>query len=227
MTNILLSRGILRENYMIEALKDILKKEHKVCILAFSFFDKIITSKEAYDGYYKEGGEYYQKMVDSFLPYGIKENQISWIYYFDDNHQSAVEKINAADIIYFPGGSPDEMMVRISEFNLKEVLEAQDKIFIGSSAGAMIQFDTYHISPDMDYDCFSLQEGLSLIDDYIIEVHYRRRKKQKSSLRKMHRLTHKDIYAIPDDGAIIYHDKSMILINSARQLYNHKGVIRK
>lgn len=227
MTHILLSRGIIGKDDMVRQLKDIIKKEHKVCILAFSFFEKHIHSKEAYDAYYKKGGEYYQKMIDSFAPYDIKENHITWIYYFDDTKESAKQKISDADIIYFPGGSPDQMMTRIIEFELKEHLESQDKIFIGSSAGAMIQFDAYHISKDVDYDCFSLQEGLSLIDEFIMEVHYRRRKKQKSALRKMHRLTHKNIYGIPDDGAIIYDNKNIKLIGSSSQLYNRKGVIRK
>jgi peptidase E len=166
-------------------------------------------------------------MIDSFAPYDINESQISWIYYFDDTKESAKQKINDADIIYFPGGSPDQMMTRIIEFELKEHIEAQDKIFIGSSAGAMIQFSEYHISKDADYDCFSIQEGLTLISDFIIEVHYRRRKKQKSALRKMHRLTHKNIYSIPDDGAIIYNHLTIRTIGSAIQLYNHKGVNRR
>ncbi|BCR35779.1 Type 1 glutamine amidotransferase-like domain-containing protein [Mariniplasma anaerobium] len=227
MTHILLSRGIIGRDDMVKELKNIIKKEYKVCILAFSFFDKHIDSKEDYDLYYKKGGEYYQKMIDSFAPYDIKESQISWIYYFDDTKESAKQKISDADIIYFPGGSPDQMMTRIIEFELKEHIEAQDKIFIGSSAGTMIQFADYHISKDIDYDCFSLQEGLTLISDFIIEVHYRRRKKQKSALRKMHRLTHKNIYGIPDNGAIIYDNNKIILLNDASQLYNHKGVIRK
>jgi peptidase E len=227
MTHILLSRGIIGRDDMVIQLKEIIKKEYKVCILAFSFFDKHIDSKEVYDLYYKKGGEYYQKMIDSFAPYGVIENQISWIYYFDDTKDTAKQKISDADIIYLPGGSPDQMMNRIIDFDLKEHLESQDKIFIGSSAGAMIQFENYHISKDIDYDCFSLQEGLSLISDFIVEVHYKRRKKQKSALRKMHRLTHKNIYGIPDDGAIIYEHQTIKTIGSAIQLYNHKGVIRK
>ena len=226
MTNILLSRGIIGDQMMVQELNEIIKADHKVCILAFSFFEKHIKSKGAYDLYYKPGGEYYQKMVDAFMPYGISEANISWIYYFDDKTASAKSKLNEADIIYFPGGSPDKMMERINEFNIKEHLEKQDKIFIGSSAGAMIQFDEFHISPDMDYHCFALEEGLSLINEFIIEVHYRRRKKQKSSLRKMHRLTHKDIYVIPDDGAVIYHNQNIKTVGTAYQLYNKKGVIR-
>ncbi len=226
MTHILLSRGIIGKDYMVSELKSIIKKNHQVCILAFSFFEKDIPTKQAYDLYYKKGGEYYQKMIDSFMPYGIDESQINWIYYHDDDIKSAIKKIEASDIIYFPGGSPDQMMNRILEFNLKEVLEDKSKIYIGSSAGAMIQFDTYHISKDRDYHAFSLNRGLSLIDHFIIEVHYRRRKTQKSSLKKMYRLSRKDIYVIPDDGALIYHQGLIKCINPARQLYTPRGVIR-
>lgn len=227
MINILLSRGIIGEDYMVKELSGIIKKEHKVCILAFSFFDFHIPGKEAYDQYYKKGGEYYQKMVDNFSPYGIKESQIEWIYYFDDTTQSATKKINSADIVYFPGGAPERMMERINEFKLKEVLETNDKIYIGSSAGAMIQFNTFHISPDREYSRFSINQGLNLINDFIIEVHYRRRKKQKSSLRKMHRQTDKDIYAIPDDGAIVYHQELITCIGTAKKLYDKKGWVKK
>ncbi|AUD65342.1 hypothetical protein BK011_06440 [Tenericutes bacterium MZ-XQ] len=227
MIHVLTSRGILRESFMVDALKEIIKKEHKVCVVALSFFQKHIYTIEAYDAYYKKGGEYYQKMIDSFEPYGIPEKHISFVYYYDMSKEEAKKKIDQADIIYFPGGAPDLMMERIKEFELKEHLENQKKIFIGSSAGAMIQFSNYHISPDLDYDKFSLHEGLDLIDNFIIEVHYRRRKKQKSALRKMYRSTHKPIFAIPDDGAIIYDHKQLKLLGSAKQLYNHRGVIRK
>ena len=227
MIHVLTSRGILRESFMVDALKEIINKEHKVCVVALSFFQKHIYTIEAYDAYYKKGGEYYQKMIDSFEPYGIPEKHISFIYYYDMSKEEAKEKIDEADIIYFPGGAPDLMMERIKEFELKEHIENQEKIFIGSSAGAMIQFNEYHISPDLDYDKFSMHEGLNLIDNFIIEVHYRRRKKQKSALRKMYRSTHKPIFAIPDDGAIIYDYKQLKLLGSAKQLYNHRGVIRK
>ena len=42
-----------------------------------------------------------------------KKNQIMWIYYFDDTKSICKTKILDADIIYFPGGAPDEMMERI------------------------------------------------------------------------------------------------------------------
>ena len=49
------------------------------------------------------------------------------------------------------GGAPDLMMKRIKEKKLKKLIKNYKGIMIGYSAGAMIQLDSYHISPDEDY----------------------------------------------------------------------------
>lgn len=224
MTNILLSRGIIGNPSMIDHFKPYIKKTDEVVIIALSHFPTYTPDEKAYNDYYEKGGEYYQKMVDSFEPYGIKEAQIKWVHYFKDNHNSAVEKIKQADIIYFPGGAPDLMMMRINAFKLKEVLEAHQGLFIGSSAGAMIQMASYHISQDEDYPSFRYEKGLDLLKGFSIEVHYRRRKKQKAALRKVNRAFRHPIYAIPDDGAIIVTQDGIQCIHTARKIYNNKGV---
>ncbi len=226
MTNILMSRGLLGHPMMISNFKPFIQSNDQVLIVALSHFPLYTPTEKDYNLYYEKGGEYYQKMIDSFTPYGIKESQIKWIHYFKDTKQSALDKIKKADIIYFPGGSPDLMMKRIEAFGIKEALEAHQKVYIGSSAGAMIQFENYYISPDVDYKSFSYEKGLNLLKGFFVEVHYRRRKKQKSSLRKVHRAYHQDIYAIPDDGALIVNDLEIQVIQSARKLYNKKGVVK-
>jgi len=227
MINILLSRGIIHHPHIIPHLSQYIKKTDKVAILAFSFFPLWVPSKQAYDEIYEKGGDYYQKMVDSFIPYGVPETNITWIHYFKDNKNSAIKKIKEADIIYFPGGAPDLMMKRIEEFEIKEVLEAHQKVFIGSSAGAMIQFKNYHISKDSDYKKFTYQDGLDLLTGFSIEVHYRRKISQKSALRKVNRAYHHDIYSIPDDSAIVVDHGTIKLIHHAKQIYHAQGVVRR
>ncbi len=250
MTNILLSRGIVGSPSMIKHFKPFINSSDEVLIVALSHFPKYIPDEKAYNQYvahspiikalrvsidpmedtstnlYEKGGEYYQKMIESFQPYGIDESQIKWIHYYKDNHESAIKKIKKADIIYFPGGAPDLMMMRINAFGIKEALEAHQGLFIGSSAGAMIQMASYHISPDVDYPSFSYEQGLELLKGFSIEVHYRRRKKQKAALRKINRAFHHPIYAIPDDGAIIITRESIKCINSAKKIYDNRGVVR-
>jgi peptidase E len=226
MIHILLSRSILNQPHIYEKAKAYIKSTDKVAVLAFSFFPKDYPSQESYDMDYEKGGEYYEKIVTSFIPYGILEHQISFIHYDKDNHDSAIQKLKASDIIYFPGGAPDLMMERIRAFDLVNTLESHDKVFIGSSAGAMIQVKHYHIAKDFDYSRFSYEEGLNLISNLSIEVHYRRKKVQKRATKKVWRAYRHDIYGIPDDGMMIIDHHEVKLIHSALQLYNHKGVIK-
>ena len=226
MINILMSRGILNKPFMVQEVSQYIKKTDKVLIIAFSFFEHQFKDEKTYLDFYSPGGEYYIKMVEAFIPYGISESQIEFLYYNQDDTKKAIQKIERADIIYFPGGSPIQMMKRIHEYKIKDALESPNKVFIGSSAGAMIQFDHYHISKDNEHPKFSYEEGLNLISGLSIEVHYRRRKKQKSALRKVNRAYHHPIIAIPDEGAVIIDHEVVKLLGNAFVMYGKKGVIR-
>jgi peptidase E len=223
MINILLSRSILGEPEMVQNLSQYILPTHQVLIVAFSFFKEEVTSETQYDALYEKGGTYYDKMIAMFSSYGISENQISWIHYYKDDTASAIQKIKEADILYFPGGAPDLMMKRIHEFGIQESLEQHQGIYIGSSAGAMIQFEDYHISKDHDYKRFSYEHGLNLLKGFSIEVHYDRKKKQKSGMHKVWRAYRHDIYAIPDDGCMVIDRQRTHLLGSAVKIYNQKG----
>jgi peptidase E len=226
MTHILMSRSILAKDEVIPYVKKYIDKNQKVLVVALSFFANQVQNEKDYQKLYEKDSEYYQKIINQFAPYGIKENQIAWLNYFEDNHESALQKINDADIIYLPGGAPDLMMKRIVKMNIKEALEAKKGVFIGSSAGAMIQFKDYYISKDADYKAFSYEKGLDLLKGFFVEVHYRRRKKQKSSMRKVFRAFQEDIYALPDDGIIIVHQNNIEALISAKLIYHRRGILK-
>lgn len=226
MINILMSRGILGTPSMVDALKETIQSHYKVAFLLYSFFEKDFPNEQSYHDYYENGSEYYTKMVQSFAPYGIKEDQLIWIDYYKDDVKTAKNKIKDADILYFPGGSPDQMMRRIIDRDLKETIENHQKIYIGSSAGTMIQFQTYHISKDKDYHAFRYEEGLNLLHGFSVEVHYRRRKKQKSALRKVFRAYRHPIFTIPDDGLLIVDSEGITLVETADILYDQNGILR-
>lgn len=225
MINVLMSRGILGTEPLVEALKDIIQSTDKVAILLYSFFEKDFPNEQSYHEYYAPGSEYYVKMISSFAPYGIQERNILWIDYYKDSEETAKEKIHQANILYFPGGSPDQMMRRIKEKHLIDAIESHQNIYVGSSAGAMIQFQTYHISKDQDYHAFRYEEGLNLLHGFSVEVHYRRKKKQKSALRKVFRAYRHPIFTIPDDGALIVDSEGITLVETADILYDHKGIL--
>ncbi len=226
MVNILLSLRIFDQPIIKEALKPYINPDSKVTVLTYSFFKMFCSDEDAYEAYYQEGGEYFDKIWDSFSVFDIKKDNFFWIDYYKDSKDEAIKKINAADVIYFPGGAPDEMMDRIREKGLIDALSDPSKTYIGVSAGTMIQFKNYYISPDAEYPKFSEESGLGLVDGFYGEVHYRRRKKQKSSIRKIWRKYHKNMYVIPNDGCIIVDKNGIKTIGTAKQLYDKKGVIK-
>lgn len=226
MINVLMSRSILGADEMVESLKDVIKKEHKVVILLYSFFDKQFQNENAYHVFYERGSEKYESLMQSFTPYGIDQKNITLINYYKTSTKDAIKAIQDADIIYFPGGSPEQMMQRIIEKGLLEVIEKHQKIYVGSSAGAMIQMHHYHISKDRDYPRFSYEQGLNLLNGFSIEVHYRRRKVQKSAMRKVFRAYRHPIFTIPDDGALIVYDDEIELVGTADLLYLSQGIYK-
>jgi peptidase E len=224
MINILLSLRAFDRKDIKKALKPYITSDKKVCVLAYSFFKMFYATKASYESYYSEQGPYYEKLLNSFSVFGTKE--LIWVDYYKDSREDAIKKIASADIIYLPGGAPDEMMKRIKEKNLLEALTDTSKTYIGVSAGTMIQFEDYYIAPDHEYSKFSEEKGLGLIKDFYIDVHYRRRIKQKSSMRKVWKKYRKEMYIIPNDGCIILDKNQIKCVGTATQLYNRKGIIK-
>ena len=74
---------------------------------------------------------------------------------------------------------------------------------IGYSAGAMIQLDAYHISPDEDYPKFSYQIGLGCLSGFDVEVHFRKSKVQMESIEKVKNDKKIPVYGIYENGGMI------------------------
>jgi len=223
MINILVSRtSFLTSEKIVEKLKEILKPHMKVAVLAFSHFNNL--KKEEYFEKYNDDSVENLKIKNVFKTYDI--TNINWIYYYNFDIKESLNILETADILYLPGGAPDLMMSRIKEKMLLEKIKKFKKIIIGSSAGAMIQLSKYHISKDNEYQKFSINEGLGFIDDFFIEVHFKKRKNQKKSLRKMNKLTKKKIYVIADDGLLIKKDGIIKTLKNAKLYYENGKKIK-
>ena len=147
---------------------------------------------------------YYGGITGGFAAYGILEEQITFLDYFRDTKESAAEKAEQADILYYLGGLPDRMLDRIEEFGLTEALLRHRGVVMGYSAGAVIQLAEYHLSPDEDYPEFAYHRGLPYLKDFYLEVHYEGTEVQEDSIRRVLAERGKPVYATAlRAGAII------------------------
>lgn len=193
--NILLEGFDIDAQWLYSDLKEYIKSESKVTVVAFSFRDDIKSLDDWKKLYSPEQGRYYGGIVNSLMAYGVSEENITFINYFADNSESAAKKIQNADILYFTGGLPDRMMERIKEFGIYDAILQHNGIFLGYSAGALIQLKEYHISPDKDYAEFSYYEGFPFIEDFYLEVHYEESEEQNCSIKRVLAQRKKPVYA--------------------------------
>ncbi len=204
MINILTNRYMIDSDWCFEDFKRYIKKDNRVAIIPFSFRDELISSKESWSVYYdRDLGLFYNGVVDSFLRYGIHPENVKWINYFEDSVEISKKIVSESDILYFPGGLPDKMLSRLHEFELVDLIENHTGVVLGYSAGAVIQFKRFHLTPDRDYPNFGYHIGMNIIDNFSIEVHYTNTDLQNESIKKVLCDTGKPVYAIEDDGALI------------------------
>ena len=218
MINILLEGFDIDAPWLYEKLKNYIKPNHSVAIVAFSFRDNRVKSLSDWDTLYgKENGKYYDGIVCGFTAYGIPAEKITFINYFTDTKETAAQKIKAADIVYFLGGLPDRMMDRIKEFDLYDVLMQHDGILMGYSAGAVIQLAEYHLSPDDDYPEFKYYEGLPYLSDFYMEVHYEGANMQDESIQRVLAERGKTVYATAfRSGGILVDNGNIKLLGDVR-----------
>lgn len=218
MVNILLDGYEIDRPYLYDCLKNYIKPDFYVAVVAFSFRDSEAKSLSGWNLLYsKKKGKYYNGIVSGFLSYGISEKNITFINYFTDTKESAEEKIKQADIIYFTGGSPERMAERIKEFNLTDILREHNGIVMGYSAGAVIQLSEYHLSPDSNYSEFNYYEGIGYLSDFYLEVHYENTEAQNTAIKRVLAERRKTVYALSlDAGAIVADNRNVKLLGDVK-----------
>ena len=204
MVNVLLESYDLTVPYLFDALRPYIKSSHRVAIVAFSFLPEQASNLEEWLGLYgKERGMFYSWLVEPFAAFGVPEENITFVNYFADTKETAAQKVKQADILYFTGGLPDAMMDRLAEFELLDILAEFDGVALGCSAGAMIQLEEYHITPDQDYPSFGYYKGLPWLKDFGLEVHFEDSAVQRDSIRRVLQERQKPLYATRHNNAAI------------------------
>ena len=216
MINILLEGYDLDAEWLYNDLKTYIKPNYKVAVVAFSFRDSRVKNSDDWASLYsKEKGKFYEGIVNAFSSYGIREENITFLNYFNDTKDEAKNKILQADIVYFLGGLPDRMMDRINEFGLLEAFKNYNKVAIGYSAGAVVQLSEYYLSPDDDYPTFNYYKGIPYISDFYFQPHYEENENQIESINRILKDRKKVVYAThTGKGAIIVIDGKVKILGN-------------
>lgn len=126
-----------------------------------------------------------------------------------------MEELTSADVLFLTGGAPDLFMKRILEKKILANLKAFNGVVIGCSAGSMIQFNKFHITPGPLYPDYKVINGIGMIDkDLGVEVHYASTPSQLDSIEKTKTEYSSLLLLDNESGAVIKGDQIHLLGNA-------------
>lgn len=210
MINILLSYYYFQEDWAKDTLKNYINKNDKVVIVPFSFDDDISNSSEWENAYNRENDNY-KEVVEPFLEYGIDENKIIWLNYFEDTEEEIKRIVESSNIIFFTGGLTDRAIERVIEKGLLNYID-KCRVVIGASAGALMQLVKYFIIPYEGFSDLMYFNGLGLINtDFYIVVHYKNTEFHNNCIKIALKEKTDTIYAIGDRGGIVIDNENLLI----------------
>lgn len=207
MLSVLLSDYLKGLNLVKEDLKKHINENDKVVIISWAF--PLELDFERFNNeWFKKGGERYNKYVNSLIDLGLKEENITILNCYDkDIFQEYKRIIDESDILVIPGGNPEMLYSKVvQETELLYNIKYYKGIIIGASAGADLQLKRYFITAKNNYyKYYAFYDGFGVLDDpFYLDVHSSNNKNYLNKLQKIANEKNKDVYAIFNDGAMIY-----------------------
>lgn len=204
MTNILLNSFRIAQPWCCDMLAPYIRPSDRVLVFPLAFRELEITSTQEWNNRYdKTSGFMAKGFAAEFSKYGIEIDQITWVNYFTDNQDYITAKIAESNILYFSGGLPHLMMERLQEKGVIDAIRGFNGLVMGDSAGALIQLDTYHVTPDQDYPEYAYYDGLGLLRGFDVEVHYCGSAEREQSINRCCIEKGIPVYAMPEQGGIL------------------------
>lgn len=189
----------------------------KVLILPLAFREIQAWDYDSWQDIYGKNGEKYQNILRPFLAFGIDEEQISWLNCFDKS-QNYVDMIQNADVLFFTGGMPEKAIAWMEKLGITDAVKNFDGTVMGASAGAMLQLESYHITPDEDYDTYGLWRGLGLVKGLDLEVHYLATDLQNSCTKRAIDDLKLPVYQMWHEGGLIVDGDSVKILGNVNKV---------
>lgn len=204
--------------FAYDALKDIIQPYMRVLIIPLSFHEDYIKDAHDFDEHFLPGKDQYEDIAKEFRQYGIDDDHIEVLHYFKDSKLEMRNKFVQAHILFLTGGYPDRYLYRIDELQIRPYIVDFKGIVMGTSAGAMIQFDQYHVTPEEEGQDYEYHNGLGLLSGFDIEVHYEDTFNHLAGLITDLKLHSKPIFALPNTGGMIVDGQNYQLLGDAFEI---------
>jgi len=221
MLNVLLSDYEKGIELVFERLNEYINNNTKIVVLPWTFPVEI-DSDRLINEFFSKDGKRYNKYINPLIKMGAKQDNIFVLDCYKDETNYLKEMINKADVLVMPGGNPEMLFNKVvQDTEILYEIKHFKGIVIGSSAGAELQLKRYFITAKNNYyKIFSFYDGFDIINNpFYFDVHSIDDKEYLDKLQSVANEKEKSVYAIFDDGAIIYNrdNKKIEIFGNVRE----------
>lgn len=206
MYSVFFSRIEIGFDLVLPKLKDIVSTDSKILILPWAFPTELDADRLENE-FFKKGEKRYNRYVLELLKLGIKEENIYIGNCYSDSKSKLIQLLDMCDVLVLPGGNPEMFFSKVvHDLDILYEIKYFKGTIIGESAGTELQLRRYFITAKNNYyKYFAFYDGFGVIDDpFYIDVHSLNNKFYLDKLQSVSNDTKKRVYAIFDDGALIY-----------------------
>lgn len=220
MLHLLFQNHSFDADWCFPSFKEYLYPHQKAVVLPFAFSDALIHTPAQWQAYYnKQRGPYCRRTEAAFARYGIRPENITWVNFFEDTKETALEKVRSADILYLCSGVPELLMERLQRLQLDHAVEAHGGTLMGEGAGALVQLMQYHRSSGKQDDGFAYRKGLRLLTGFDLELSYCRAPAQLEAIRRVRSEYGLPVYALSEQGALIVQNGRIETVGDTEVFY--------
>lgn len=192
--------SFLKGNYLND-FPDLHNKNNKYLILTVCTMDKFKDDNLNWEYHWGIDGKERYIITNELSLLGIPESNLFFYNYLDGSGW-----IEDATHLLISGGDVELGLIRINEHGLWNKIIRFKGDIIAYSAGALMLFDKFFLSPNYYYPSMKYCEGLGLISDsrFLIEVHYDHSKDMDKNIRYASKYYQKQVFGISNDGMLTY-----------------------
>ena len=226
MYSILFSRIEIGMDIVKDRMLEILPKNPKVAIFPWTFPVEIDACKLDNE-FFKKGERRYNRYINELKKIGIEESNITVCNCYSDSKEKLKDIIKESNVLLLPGGNPEMFFKKVlHDTEIFYDIKYFAGLIIGESAGTELQLKRYFITAKNNfYKYFAFYDGFGVLDDpFYIDVHTVNNKRYLDSLQKVSNDTQKKVYAIFDDGALIYNriNKKLEIFGNVKEFNPNK-----
>lgn len=177
----------------------------KILVLPVCTMPVYVDDKDSWLKYYGKKGALYQKIVNELQMLGASLENVCVFNYIEDEANKNID-IDLYNYVIIPGGDAELGIRRLRDLNLIDDIINYTGDIIAYSAGALMLFEKFFLSPNWYYKEMKYATGLKLpgMPDCIIEVHYDYSDGMRTNVLEAIKHIRRDCILIGDEGVVCY-----------------------